>query len=376
MIPLAWRTLTRAAEVLPGPWLPEPDATESADGVLHGASAGEVRAALACLPALTRASPGSRWLVTSGTRAGIAAGAAARLPRDLPGPTGGFLARVSPRSLVLVEAELWPNLLAGAASRGIPIGVLGARMSPRTLRRLRLAPGAARSWLAPVAAWAAASEPDAERLASAGVPGSRIHVTGWLKWQPAGGEDRVPALAAELPARFSGDLGCLPLLVLGSVHPGEIRALARAARGGPLEPGRCRWLAVARHETAARHLAREGLRACPAGTFSLDARFGVLGAWYRLAGAAFVGGGRKGSGVHDLLEPLSVGLRPLFFADRGDPGGVGEALLAAGLGVRLDRVRGPPPLPDRAPGAWERLRSERDGRVAGAAFLAARGVLP
>jgi 3-deoxy-D-manno-octulosonic-acid transferase len=371
-----WRGLTRVAGRLPLDWSPGPRAERRADAVLHGASAGEVKAGIACLPALRAVSAGVDWLVCSGTDAGLSTGAEARLPRDVPRAVEAFFDRVRPSALVLVEADLWPNLLAGAAERSVPVGVLGARMSPRSLRGWRLLGSSARTVLDRVSAWAAASSDDAQRLLDVGVPSNRLRVTGWLKWSggpdPAGAAERT----AELDRRFSPTLRDAPLLVLGSIHPGELRAAAKRLAHGPLAPGRARWLAVARHGGRAVALAREGARLCPAGSFSLDHRFGVLRSWWGLADAALVGGGAAGRGVHDLLEPLAAGLRPLCFLDRGDPAGVGATLAALDLAFPLDRAAAPDTVPARDRHAFARIQASHDGRARGAAFLRSRGVLP
>jgi len=107
---------------------------------------------------------------------------------------------------------------------------------------------------------------------------------------------------------------------------------------------------------------------------------GVLRRWYQRADASFVGGGLKGRGCHDLLEPLCEDLRPLCFLERGDPGGVGEALAKLGLALPLQPGAALENLADLAmekvPGAYQQLKQERDGRERTLDFLVARGALP
>lgn len=337
---------------------PEPRAWRPADLVLHGASAGEVKAARAVLS--LGGLPSSRVLLTTGTPAGIQAGADARLPRDLPRDVGDFLDAVCPRALVLVEGELWPTLLRAASRRGVSVGVLGARVSERTVRTHAALGGATRAWFARPAAWAAATEGDAARLLRLGVSPDRVQVTGWLKWpEPVA---LTPDPVADALVREHRAAG--PLFVLGSVHPGEVRLAHMALRGTALDPARSRWVVVPRHARRANRIRRE----LPTGAV-IDARFGVLRAWYARSDAALVGGGARGRATHDLLEPLQVGLRPLFFA-AADQGDVASVLAHEGLAIPV----GSPPSLTRAPQAWADLRARFDGRAAGLAFLSARGV--
>lgn len=346
---------------------PSPRATPAA-GVLHGASAGEVKGALALAPFL----PGSDWIVTSGTAAGLAVGAAGRLPRDAPASVTAFFEVVRPRRIVLVEGDLWPVLLGEAARRGVPVGVAGARLSPRSLRWWRRAPRSARRLLDRVAGFAAASAGDAERLVEAGAAPDRVEACGWLKWCEPPGPDQVARRRGEL-TEGSG----APLVVAGSVHPGELSELAAAFRSCGLDPSTHRWLIAPRHASTSRRVAVEARR-CLGPAVRVEERFGVLRSWYGVADLAFVGGGARGRGVHDLLEPLALGRRPIFFADRGDPAGIGDVLCARGGAVRLD---GATPgavgealgVPVCEPSA---LRARFDGRGPAVTFLTKQGVLP
>ncbi|MEE2830033.1 MAG: glycosyltransferase N-terminal domain-containing protein [Myxococcota bacterium] len=368
MITSAYRGLAQALGSLPLNWSPQPQARSSVDLVVHGASAGEVRAASAWTESLQSERPDLRVLITSSTPAGIACGASARLPRDIPMAVDRFFDRTETEGLVLTEADLWPNLLAQAQQRGIPVGVAGARVSPLSARRYRLAPRATREVLVSIAAFAAASAGDAERLCDLGAPADRVEVTGWLKWP------RKPALGAAL-TEPEGDG---PLLVLGSVHPGEVKLLARRLEGTPLGPGAARWVAVARHARSGSALGREGDRLLPRGSYAVDSRFGVLDAWYARADAIFVGGGARGRGVHDLLAPLQAGRRPLCFLRRGDPADVGRTLASEGLALPLDgepALQAEAALEDVTP-LWAGVRARHDGRARTTRYLSRAGVLP
>jgi len=372
----AYRAATSAVEWLPGPWQPAPRPEGAADGVIHGASAGEVKAALALREPLQARRPGQRWVITTGTPAGIAAGAQCRLPRDVPTRTSRMFDDLQLRSLLLVEAELWPNLLAEAARREVPVAVVSARVSEASAARMRRLGGATQRLLQGVSLFIAASRGDAARLDALGVPEQRIEVGGWLKW-PAAHDQPLPP---PTPVQDLGFARSRPLLILGSVHPGEVTLLARRLAGSSLEPGRANWLLVSRHGSSAARLSREAGRVCPEGSYQVDSRMGVLRSWYDQADAAFVGGGAKGRGCHDLLEPVAAGLRPLCFLRRGDPGGVGEVLGRLDMSLCLDEPRPATEVAalaaERIPGAWAVLRRDHDGRQRSLDMLDERGLLP
>lgn len=376
MIGSAYRGITRTLGALPLGWTPEPQASGPCDLILHGASAGEVKAARCWLDSLEAARPELSVLQTSTTATGIRAGASARLPRDVPRVVAEFLERTEARALVLTEGDLWPNLLAAAEARSIRVGVVGARLTQRSARSWQRAGAAGRQVLGRVDAWAAASEEDAARLLDLGVAPDRVEVTGWLKW-PTSRPAPSPAQSTWREG-FPADRALLPLLVLGSVHPGEIRALRLLLEGSPLDPRRANWVAVARHEAAGEALRGEAARELPPHSWQVDERFGVLDSWYDQADAVFVGGGAKGRGVHDLLAPIHAGHRPLCFLDRGDPGGVGRCLAAEGLALPLD-LEPPPDLAqalESSAGQWITLLERYDGRQRAIDFLSLRGVLP
>ena len=378
MLGSLYRGLTGSIESLGfggGPPL-APESCGPYDLMVHGASAGEVRAGDSWLRSVLGGRPNLRVLRTTGSAAGLQAGADVRLPRDLPGATARFLDRASPRALILTEGELWPNLLHEAKRREIPIGVVGARMSPRTERGWALAGRSGRSVLGLVTAWATASSGAQEALLRLGVDPKRIAHTGWLKWPQV----------HSTPRRTEGPQGRGPTFVLGNVYPGEIEMLVPHLRGGPLCPSSSHWVLVLRHDRNEGAVRQEATQILPRGSWTVEARFGTLDGLYATADAIFVGGGGKGRGVHDLLAPLAHGHPPLCFLRGGDPGAVGETLAPLGLVLPLDVLdRSWASQPSKEAGTaalqpsawtWSRLVSEFDGRGAATAWLQEQAVLP
>jgi 3-deoxy-D-manno-octulosonic-acid transferase len=158
---------------------------------LHAVSLGETRAAAPLIDALRAARPGLRLLLTHSTATGREAGGAllrpgdeqAWLPVDTPGAVRRFLRRFRPALGVLMETEVWPNLLHAAARAGLPVVLANARLSEKSLRQgLRFAP-----LLRPAAQALtdvlAQSEADARRLRAAGA--RQVEVCGNLKFDMA-----------------------------------------------------------------------------------------------------------------------------------------------------------------------------------------------
>src|SRR5262245_52519292 len=148
---------------------------------VHAVSVGEVRLALSIVAALRRRWPEAPVHLSTCTPTGRALAEEARagrgpgapdsvsdLPLDLPGPVGRLLDRARPRALLLVETELWPNLLRLAASRGVTIAVLNGRISPRALPRYRRARRLFAPALARVGLFAMQSDEDARRILALG----------------------------------------------------------------------------------------------------------------------------------------------------------------------------------------------------------------
>ena len=290
---------------------------------LHAASVGEVRAAAPLVERLAAA--GESLLLSTMTVTGRAQCAALHpeLPRrlaplDLRPCVEAALRRSPPRGLVLVEAELWPAWIAACARRGAPVVLVSARMSDRSFRRHRALGAFIGRSLRRLAAVGARSEFDAERFVALGAPAERVHTTGDLKL------DARPTVEAPAPD-LADWLGRAPLVLGGSVHPGEEGALL-AARAAWCEAGREAVLLLApRHPKRVGEivasLARAGVEArlrsrggapLAAGEVGVLDTLGELPGVYARATLAFVGGSLVPVGGHNPLEPVLAGTPVCF----------------------------------------------------------------
>ncbi|WP_234483504.1 3-deoxy-D-manno-octulosonic acid transferase [Noviherbaspirillum pedocola] len=205
---------------------------------LHAVSVGETRAAEPLIGALLDVYPDRSLLLTHMTPTGRATGAElyakygdrlrqVYLPYDIPWIVRRFLKRFQPRLCILMETEVWPNLIAGCNREGVPVALVNARLSERSLKRSRRFGNLLRVAAEGIACVAAQTEADAARLRAAG--GNGVEVTGNIKFDV----NPKPALldaGAALKARFGGR----PVLLCASTREGEealiLDALERAVR--------------------------------------------------------------------------------------------------------------------------------------------------
>jgi 3-deoxy-D-manno-octulosonic-acid transferase len=194
---------------------------------IHAVSVGEARAAAPLVAALRDAFPDHGLVLTCTTAAGRAtlrqihgAGATiAYLPYDLPGAVRGFIGHFRPRLGVLMETELWPNLLAGCAAQGVPVVLANARMSEKSARGYARLPGFARATLAGIAEVCAQSADDAQRLRALGA--LNVGITGNLKF------DVEPAPAQLAAGRAWRERLGRPVVLLASTREGEEEILLK-----------------------------------------------------------------------------------------------------------------------------------------------------
>lgn len=312
---------------------------------VHAASLGETSAVPPLLGALRSVQPEARAWCTSTTRTGrerLLRGTTpcSLAPVDAPQAVRRFFRGVRPERVLLLETELWPHWLMRARTEDVPVGVVSARLSRRSVQRYQMLGDGMRGLVRGLAAVLCQSETDAERWLAIGADPTRVRVVGNLK------EDGLPEPATDrATARLAMGLDAArPVLVLGSVRPGEVRLLARAwmALAAPV---RAHWqvVAVPRHPRALDELRAEAAAVGPVGPGSdgdtawrWDASTGVLNDWYRAADAAFVGGSLVDYGGHNPLEPAACGAAVLMGPHHSTQRPAVEALRAAG-GILLPR---------------------------------------
>jgi len=324
---------------------------------VHGASVGELRAAAPLVRQLrTR---GRRVVVTATSPAGAQvaaelAGAPAwgrLLPLDPLPWLGHVVARLRPRAVILVETELWPGFLGALRGQRVPVLLVNARISDRSFPRYRRV----RSFLAPVLGAfrriQAQSEVHARRFLALGAPPDRVEVGGNLKFDLPDPDPFHPATRLLRQAAEG-----LPVVVAGSTHPGEERAVARAVRRLSRRGVRAGLVVAPRHlerlAQAEEELRSEGVepvrwtdaagrggeavrRALGEGRALIVDRFGVLPHLYGAAAAAYVGGTLAPVGGHNPLEALVWGVPVVLGPHTANIRDLVAEIRAHGLGTEV-----------------------------------------
>jgi 3-deoxy-D-manno-octulosonic-acid transferase len=295
------------------------------DGVwIQAVSVGEVEVARGLVAELEQRAPDLPLFLTATTATGLDLARRTlgdRLPVfpcpiDLPGPVSRVFEVARPRLLVLVETELWPEMLHQAGLREVPVAVVNARLSPGSFAGYRRVAGRLRKLLAPLAMVLARTEADAQRFAGLNVPRERIVVSGNVKYDLE--TDQRPL---EWEAEIRRVVGDRSIMVAGSTMEGEETQILDALAGLGADGAMPFLILAPRHperfDAVAQLLADRGLvssrrssgDAIPtdADAFLIDT-IGELARAYRLATLAFIGGSLVPTGGHNPLESAVWGV--------------------------------------------------------------------
>jgi 3-deoxy-D-manno-octulosonic-acid transferase len=324
---------------------------------IHAVSVGEVQAAQPLIKYFLRRYPHDGVMVTTTTPTG-----SQRLrtlfedrvrhvytPFDLLPVMNRFLDLVLPRLGVVMETEVWPNMLRACEQRGIPVVLANARLSARSAQGYARLGGFARQFFARFAVIAAQSEADAERFRALGARPERVQVTGNVKFDvqlPASLRER-----AEVMRRLWGTERAV--WVAASTHEGEeeqILAAHRAIRRQlphallvlvPRHPERFDRVAALVRRQGHAFVKRSSARTCES-TVSvfLGDTMGELSVFLAAADAAFIGGSLVRVGGHNLLEAAAVGVPAAVGPHVFNFAQITDLLVAEGAAVQVDDATG------------------------------------
>ena len=282
---------------------------------IHGASVGE---SLSALPLIEKLQEHAGVLVTSGTVTSAAmmglrlpAGALHQfVPLDMPGAVNRFLDHWKPDAGLFVESDLWPNLILGAASRGVKLALVNARISARSAERWGWAKRSMARLLSAFDMVLAQDEDGAARFRALG--GRNVQVVGSLKAD-------APPLPCDEEAliELRRQIGNRPVLLAAQTHPGEDETLLPAH---DLLRGRfpdLLTILVPRHTTRAADIEMlcgsraakrrsSGDKISPQTAVYIADTMGELGLFYRLTRFCFLGGTLAPLGGHNVLEPAAL----------------------------------------------------------------------
>jgi 3-deoxy-D-manno-octulosonic-acid transferase len=237
-------------------------------------------------------------------------------PYDTPGAVKRFLNRTSPIALIIVDTELWPNMLHHAATKGVKAMLVNGRLSEKSTRGYKKIRSLSKPMMEALFRVAAQSEPQGNRFISLGLSKEKLRVTGSTKfdveWDVTTGE-AIQSLASSFKNRF--------VFIAASTHSGEedlvLSALALLKKSIP----EILLVLVPRHP----HRTQEVLKLCEASGFTTQKHsdgydcndstivyvldtMGELMSFYGMSNVAFVGGSMVPVGGHNPMEPASFGL--------------------------------------------------------------------
>ena len=290
---------------------------------VHAVSVGEVNAAEPLIKALRRDYPNAPLVITTVTPTGTArvhqlfgdSVFHVYLPYDLPYAVGRFLKKIRPRLALIVETEIWPNLYFACRRRGIPLMIVNARLSERSLRGYAPLRGLLRSALRCVRLIAAQSRTDAARYRLLGADPEQVLVTGNMKFDmPI--PDGAVTTGASMRERWGAQR---PVWMAASTHEGEelaaleahLQVLKRLPDAllllAPRHPERFKLVEHTVRSLGFAVTARS-LDALPSAShqvFVIDA-MGQLMPFFAASEVAFVGGSLVPIGGHNVLEPAAL----------------------------------------------------------------------
>lgn len=289
---------------------------------VHAVSVGEVIAAIPLVKALQEKYPEHRICITTMTPTGSERVKAAfaesvlhyYLPYDLPSLIARFIAAIRPSLLIIMETELWPNLLMVCEEKGIASILANARLSERSAKGYARFTSLTKPMLQRLSLIAAQSSADAERFIAVGAEKDSVHITGSIKFDIALTE-QVKARYQELKQTLAIPAS-KKVAIFASTHSGEDEQLLPMIKR--LQSNHPDLLAfiVPRHPerfpVVAELAAKQGLKTVsvsdkqtisPATQLILGDTMGDMLAFYGLADLAFIGGSLIEHGGHNMLEP-------------------------------------------------------------------------
>ena len=325
---------------------------------VHAVSVGEVLTARPLISDLKRRYPNLRMFLSTTTMAGQQLArrnvpdvdAVFYFPFDFAFVVRRTLDLVRPKLFIMMETEIWPNLLRECRARGIKTAVVNGRLSPRSFPRYRMIRPMMRRVLDHIDKFLVQSEESARRFIDLGADPARVVVTGSLKFDSLEvSSTALQARARDRVLRYFRVPASRPVIVAGSTMKGEEIAVLRAFRRvRSTAPNTLLVLAPRNPERfgEAEQLARqEGWKVAKRSDLAIDAEprvdvvvldtIGELATIYQIATVVFVGGSLVATGGHNVLEPAVFGKPIVFGPHMQNFLEIAEAFVSNGAGVQL-----------------------------------------
>ena len=291
---------------------------------VHAVSVGEVQAAVPLIQSLLEQYPDRQLAVTTVTPTGAARVAAlfgdnvdhCYIPFEFPHAIRGFFTSVRPQVAMIMETEIWPNLYRGCGVRGIPLVLVSARISPRSIPGYRRLLPLIRETLSHGIVIAAQTQADADRFLELGANPDRTRVTGNIKFDVK----NDPEIEKQGGLLRNALFGQRPVWVAASTHEGEEQMVLQAHRRLleshpdlllvliPRHPERFASVLELIESLAFNVVSRTDKAPCKNSTeVFLGDTMGEVPLFFAACDVAFVGGSLVPIGGHNLLEPAAQG---------------------------------------------------------------------
>lgn len=331
---------------------------------VHALSVGEVNSSLPLVNAFKKKYPGHHIVFTASTKTGFERAldlmhpdrtgspvtAVGYFPFDIWFAVIRIVGRIAPDMICLVETDLWPGFLSVMHQRRIPVVLVNARMSQKSLKGYRCLGPLTRLFFSTLSCVMAQTRQDALGFEQVGVAGNRIQVTGNIKF-----DQPCPELSPQEMSDIIRDLGFQMgdrIMMAGSTHSGEepmvVRAFIQARQTtpslklviAPRDPGRCapllKELPLAGFKVASYLDPFESKQG--ADIIFLNT-IGVLAKAYAVCVFAFVGGSLVAKGGHNLLEPAMFGKPVLFGPHMTDFDEMAQLFVQGKGGIQIEDER-------------------------------------
>lgn len=306
---------------------------------IHAVSLGETRAAVPLVEALFAAQPEAHVILTHTTPTGRAAGQSlfadalmsgrmtqVYVPYDLYGAVARFFRTFAPTDVWVMETEVWPNMVAAANRRGIPISLVNGRLSEKSMRQALKLPRLMGDAYRGFRTICAQSESDAFRYRQLGASDAQLVVTGNLKF-----DMKAPTAQIQMGEQVKRLIGDRPVVLLASTREGEEALWLEAFKREVAEfPENTQWWIVPRHPQRFDDVAQllldnlavtllrkseldtltfeeEKIECLQTSSLILGDTMGEMFAYYALADVVMMGGAWGEFGGQNFLEPLSIG---------------------------------------------------------------------
>ena len=357
-----------------------PSRVRSGDGLIwvHAVSVGELLAVAPLVQRMLQEWPDKAVLITNTTPTGSEQTQKlfgdrvehTWFPFDIPLVTGAFLRHWAPQLIVMVETEIWPNLMASAREQGIPVALVNARLSARSARGYARFGQFTRDTLTAFSLIAAQSKSDDRRFRRIGADPEAMHVVGSIKFDIdlAARRGQLDVIKSEL----GSEIKSRPLWAAASTHPGEEQLVIDAYQALSQRGFKTRLLIAPRHTNRTadiiKLLEKTGLsyqRRSEKVAINRDTdvlivdTLGELSAFLGLADAAFIGGSLVPRGGHNPIEAAAWGCAVIT-----GPHVINFAAIVRDMerGGAIRIVVDEQELADRLASVWESDRQDSDAK--------------